>query len=104
MKTTSKLTAAERNARELARVERENRASGINEARELVKNQWYSVQMNKSDTREAYFVRRELTNGEVVAVFRDRNGHNLGILQEDLKKRVTKSNLGTAPGRGRTKK
>lgn len=88
--TANKSTADERNARELARVERENRASGVEAIQELKKGESYSIQWSKNETREGTYIGGRIINGIAVQEFRGTNGKIMRIDNEDVKKSVRK--------------
>ena len=81
----ARLTADERNARELARVERENRNSGLNDRNQLKKGETYTFDWG-SERRTGTYTGTKLINGTVVNEFKLSNGKITRIEDEDIRR------------------
>lgn len=87
---STRLSADERNSRELARVQRENRQSGIESVRSLEKGQSYDIQWSKNEVRQGTYLGGRIINGDSVQEFRGTNGRIMRLDNDDIKKRVRK--------------
>ena len=76
----------ERNARELARVERENRQSGLIDRQQLRQGESYTFDWGRNDTRTGTYIGTRLINGTVVNEFRQSNGRIARVEDADLRR------------------
>ena len=86
------LTADQRNARELMRVERENRNSGLTDRNKLKEGERYDMDWGKNEVRSGVYLGTRLINGTVVNEFKQDNNRVIRIEDEDIRRmKVRKS-------------
>lgn len=83
----SRTTAEERNNRELARVERENRTNAALAAQDLRRNEVYDIQWGR-EVRQGTFIGNRMINGIPVSEFRSSNGSVMRLDSEDVRRDV----------------
>lgn len=80
-------TADERNARELARVNREARLNpGVQDRQSLKKGESYTMDWTKNETRTGVYIGSRMVNGFVVSEFRQANGKIIQVEDEDFRR------------------